>query len=371
MSYVSLDKWIIHPPLPNKPEYSLSTGTSLNAAGIRHGVVFQVPQSGTLDTFELPLTITTLNGASALRFSFQDVDSNGLPDGSDDQYRDATPSTGSNVWTSPGLITNDGTNGGTKRTVTKGDWLACVLKFQTFTAADSLTARVRSNDLDGITDSVFMLSYNGASWAKSTTQLPFIALKYDSGYVALQPTSYHTIASSSTGVETNIETGTTPDELGNRFQLPFSCKVSGAWYTIDFESGTATGQIVLYDNASNVLASCNVTAKKTMTEGSGTTAFPGSCIFSSEIELTANTTYRLVVKGDNATQGAGLMGWDLPSNAYLAGSWGGSQWYSTSRTDGGSWTDLDSRQFQIGLLISSLEQGGGLLGGSGLNRGLN
>ena len=63
-----------------------------------------------------------------------------VPDGTADQFRDVdnTVITGADSWITSPLITDDGTDGGVKRTVAVGDRIHFVFRYQTFTAGDSL-----------------------------------------------------------------------------------------------------------------------------------------------------------------------------------------------------------------------------------------
>ena len=111
----------------------------LNSANEKWAAIIRAPRTGTLDKFECRIgtSLATFPG-NGLRLSFQDVDlSTGNPDGSVDEFRVVSVSPGVNGWVTPGLMTDDGTDTGVKRSVTAGDYLACVVDFNpTYTTGD-------------------------------------------------------------------------------------------------------------------------------------------------------------------------------------------------------------------------------------------
>lgn len=115
----------------------------IDAAGEKVAIVFRAPKTGTLDRAEFKLDAVTQAPVSGLRVSFQDVGAaDGNPDGTQDQFRTVPQgSISAGAWVVPGLMTSDGTDGGTKRSVTKGDLIAFVVEFDSFAAGDSLEVR--------------------------------------------------------------------------------------------------------------------------------------------------------------------------------------------------------------------------------------
>lgn len=324
-----------------------TTFGTLDASTERRAYLFEVPKTGTLDKAEFRLGAVTFNGASVFRVSFQNVDlTTGFPDATQDQYRDMT-ALSANAWNAPGLMTSDGTDGGAKRSVTKGDLLAVVFEYQTFTAADSVVLSY----LD--TSSVFGNFPYGAlftgTWA-ANTGTPLLALKYNDG-------SYHvpigSIPVASLNSVTTFNTGSTPDERGLLFQFPFPVEVEGAWVRTDLDGDA---ELILYDNAD--VAQRTVTLDKDV-DATAAGAYRRH-IFSSALSLSANTNYRLVMKPTSATN---LSVYDWLSGVSLANYIGGSTWKYTERTDAGVWTDTADKRPWMGLILSGFDDAAG--GGGG------
>jgi hypothetical protein len=333
---------------------NLST-SAINASGDRYGWVFQAPKSGTLHSFEHNISVVSNNPDNGLRLSFQDVSlSTGNPDGAQDQFFDQT-GTISTGWNVPGgPITNDGTGGGVKRTVVHGDYLSCVVDFTNFVAGDSVTGVVGANCGVTVVNNSYICDGNSGAYAKVSSSFPIFALKYDDGTYAKIPGLVLPIVSITNQAFNNTST---PDERGLRFQVEFDCKISGFWMQI---SANQPADAVLYDNASSVLATVVIDPEVRQ----GVSAITKSWFyFSSAISLTANTTYRLVLK-PTTVNSVTLQQFNATSNAILEATDGGIEWYLTSRTDAGAWTDTTTSQPFIGIILSELDVSSGGGGGA-------
>jgi hypothetical protein len=336
--------------LPTPPQIgaaapAFATAGTIDANTEKHAFVFQVPKTGTLDKAEFRLGAVTFGGSSALRVSFQDVSAtDGNPDGTQDQYRDMT-SLSANAWNAPGLMTADGTDGGAKRSVTKGDILSLVMEYQTFTAADSIifsgisTGSVIESPLNFPYCDLFT-----ASWAK-THMLPTFALKYDDGAYHAPPCCMPISALNSTAFASN----STPDERGLLFQLPFPASLEGIYFRSDLDND---GELVIYNSAHS--AQRTVSLDKDIRSSAGGQWF--TRIFSSPLDLSANTDYRAVIK---PTTTSNLSTYDWDSAVSLANYIGGSTWQYTERTDAGAWTDTATKRPWMGLILSGFDGGGG------------
>lgn len=314
------------------------------ASGHRVAAIVRVPKTGTLDTFEWMCHSYT--ATNTVRSSFQDVDlATGNPDGVVDQYRTGTPT--SATWVAPGLITADGTDGGGKRSVTRGDLLACVVDFSAYTSGSVNVRVAQSNSID---QHVWVPTYNGTTWTKNGGYTPLLALKYDDGtYAVLQDQVWPLTAITTTA----LNTGTTPDEAGLRFQVPFDCVVEGVNVYMEAD-GDCT--IVLYDAADAVLAT--VSFDKDVRHTTAAAAiYP--LPLSAAVTLTRDTTYRLVVKPTSATT-CNIYDATVASVALMAAIPGGAAWHWTQRTDAGAWTDTTTRRpLAMGLRIGQVDDGDG------------
>src|SRR5262245_35066085 len=165
----------------------VTTNGLIDAAAEKDAFIFEAPKAGTLDMFEFSLGAVTQAPTNGLKCSFQDVSgSTGDPDGVIDQFRTVTGGLSAGAWVAPGLITSDGTDTGTKRAVAKGDLLACVIEFASFSAGDSLSLNTITASRDSINQRPYP-DYFTAAWAKFASAIPVMALKYSDGTYAHVP----------------------------------------------------------------------------------------------------------------------------------------------------------------------------------------
>lgn len=310
------------PPVPSDATFNLNTDDT------REWIIpFIVQKAGTIDEVAfLTGDDFTLNAASVLRISLQDMVA--VPgffnDGTADQYRDIDDSvwTGANTWISSGLLTDDGTDGGIKRTVSYGDRLCIVIKHQTFTSGDSLSIAVIPTDAEesGIQRAMFghLWYYSGSSHLLNSGY-PCLALKYaDGSYAPIQPYIFPAKAGGTTSLSGNVEAGL-------KFSPPFNMRVIGAYGSVGNEEDI---RFLLYDNAETLLASSGQDVQQSSADD-GLFSY-----FGDRVTLTANETYYLVVRreGDKATNGE-LHYIDVDSAQILGGISGGSSYHYAARTD--------------------------------------
>lgn len=313
--------------------------------------VFRVPKTGTLDKFEFRLGAVTQAPASGLRCSFQDLDASGDPDGVADQFRVVTAGLTANAWVAPGLLTSDGTDTGTKRSVTRGQRLACVVAFESFAAGDSLNLTAITGTSSGNFQTAYVDHFT-AAWAKDSSRAPCLALKYDDGTYAFIPGVFP----ASGAVSTSFNSGSTPDEIGMTFRFGAPVGISAAAFT---GSPGATGRdldLVLYDtDGVTELEAVRITAAET-TIAAGYYYAP----FSTERYFLADTTYRLAVRP--ATAGSiTLAELQVNAAAILDAFEGGQTWQRTHRTNAGAWTDTTTQRPLIALQVTAFDpiKGGG------------
>lgn len=330
------------------PTRNMPTGTTsylIDASGEKVACIMKVPRTGTLKSVKFRTgTVTT---SQTLKVSFQDV-SAGFPDGTVDQYRTVT-SPASNTTYETGIISSDGTDGGAKRSVTRGDWLAVVIEFDSTVGDLNIAGAV----LDVVTQFAYIAHYT-TSWALQlgATTAPNIILRYDNeaieGIKGVFPLTNVTTL--------GMSTGTTPDEAGILFAPPFAMKTDGAHGFCDWD---AAANIILYDSNDNVLASVSVTS----TERGTTSVNPWVIDFGVEITLAVGATYRLTAKpttGSNISLGytdvSAAEDWDAWPGDGMAIGW-------TQRSDAGAWSQTTTRRARLGLHISALDDGAGAGGG--------
>lgn len=348
MSLVSLGQPFL---FPSRVSWSTvgqfnSGNIQAGASGQKIGAVIRVPKSGTLDKFEFLVPLYT--GTNTVQVAFQDVGlADGLPDGVNDQFRAGNPPNG--AWFAPGLITSDGTDGGSKRVVTAGDYLACIAEFSAYTSG---ALQMRTYTGPNGSGPFYNVTHNGTSWSKGLLNVyPGIVLKYDDGsYMA--PLSDVLVAFSSITANATFNSGSTPDEVAMRLRMPFRCTVVGAAVNLDDDEDIT---IRLYNDADTVLASA--TNDKDV-RGVGAADELVFYTFTAPVTLETGVTYRLSALPNSTTN---CRYWDSTYDAAVMGaSGGGTQWYLSTRTDGGSWTDTTtSRPLGWHLLVSQVDDGAG------------
>lgn len=256
----------------------------------RVAFIFQSPKTGTLDKFEFRIGASTQLPANGLKCSFQDVDlATGDPDGSVDQYRSVTGLT-VDSWIAPGLITSDGTDSGAKRTTVRGDWLACVIETQSWSAGDIVNVSALN-----VSSTAFMGSpvYSDvrilSSWTKQTN-MPIMALKYDDGtyeniFGCLPIKSLHT-------VDFNVESG----YRGLAFSFPTDVLLGGTYVRMDFNVAASVNSMImeLQNDQSEVLGTLTLDANVHI----NTSCHYHVLRFPSDQLIRANEVYRVVIYPD-------------------------------------------------------------------------
>jgi len=196
----------------------------------------------------------------------------------------------------------------------------------------------------------YSVHYDAGAWAVTSNGALIAAVEYSDGTYAYTPTMCPV---SGTNAHT-YNSSSTPDEIGAKFRLPISMRVSGAWLAIDLDNDCT---VVLYesDGVTPLLTSSTIT-----NAGRGNTAGRAgySVYFSSSATLQANTYYYLSVKP--GASNISLYSWDMLSAAALDQLPGGQDWHYVSAKDPsgtGSWTATTTRYPIMGLLIDGIDDG--------------
>lgn len=341
--------------IPNPPALGTSgaagfaTAITINASGDRMGWVFQCPKSGTLDWFEFLLT-TFIQATNGLRVSFQAVDpTTGFPNTTQSQFRDITSGLAAATWiTPPGVMTDDGSDIGVKRTVTAGEWLACVVDFVSFAASDSvaITPGFTLAAADQLLN--YVANASTGTYAKNNT-FGIFALKYADGTYAQFPL-FATIPAKTT-TTTTFNSGDTPDEIGLRFTVPIASRMIGGWVRLDADNAC---DIVLYDSGGSVVAGPLAIDSDIRGLTAGLNA---PFIWPVPVELAASSLYRLVVKP--GASDVSIYEVTVESNARLGAFPLGTSAHRTSRVNGGAFDDTATATYPLfGLLLNGFDTGG-------------
>jgi hypothetical protein len=325
---------------------NISTNTELVA------FITRARKACTLDLVEFHLgNIATPQN---LEVSFRNVNesggSAGFVDGTADQYTIiASGSLVANGWNVAGLMTDDGTAGGVKRTVAKAELFGVTFRM---TGAGDIMFRHATNDTFNNFPYTTYLQFlkNGRSFP--------IAIKCSDGtYLQLDPVTYPWTAFFQAGA---FDTTTTPDEVGNVFTVGATHKVDGVWLKSNLISAY---KVVLYDtDGTTVLTETEPQAADTIFVNAPWNQY---LPYKAEVTLNAGSTYRRVIKPTTTTGGTGLYyGFEVANNALLGATEEGASCYMTERTDAGAWTNTTTKRILLGHRWRAIQTEPGT-GGSG------
>lgn len=323
---------------------ALYSGLLIDAAGEKAAFLFQAPNTGTID--QLGWRTMTVTTGATVDVRLETVDAaTGFPSGTlwatNTNGSQVVASTDDNTWFNTSLTAGASVN--------KGQWLAMVI-VNPASPGNMNIARV--DELLVTSDiSPFIAQYT-TTWAKQVSYSPVCAVRYSGGnYYAIE--GMYPFSNLGSLFFSN---SSTPDEIGNIFQMPFPCRVTGFW-----KAGSTDGDmdVVLYDsNGSTPLLTLAVDKDiHTFTSNA-----VGVGRFDSTVNLAKDTDYRIVLK-PTTTTAVSLLGVSVPAVAMMDALCGGQKVHNTSRTDGGSWSQTTTDRMMIGILFDALDDGAG--GGAG------
>lgn len=343
------------PPIgANNPAFS---GRTLDAATKQFGaVIFRVPRTGTLDKFEFRVSGVAQAPVNGLRCSFQDVGNvTGDPTGTQTQFFRTVTGISPNSWITPGILTSDGTDGGTKLAITQDEDLACCVAFENFVAGDSVDITYFPDNgpsRDAFT-TTYIDEYNGTSWAKLLAGSPIIALKYDDGsyeYV----TGFRPFSSLN---NVDFSSSSSPNERGMIFQFPGPVKIRRGWFSGDID-GNADAVIYAGDGVTPLMT-------RTLQPGYRSTTLASRYEFPfPELTLSAGVSYRYALKPATTTN-IRLHEFDVAAAAIMDQFEGGQNFHHTSRTGASAWTEVTTKRPLMGLCVSAIDDAVQTGGGGG------
>jgi hypothetical protein len=318
-----------------------------NASGEIVKANFQAPVTGTINNVRIYWS-SGGNASSSFDCSIYEVDANGYV-------------TGTALAQTTGVSIDGSVNGNTLvnfstgASVTRGQRLALYLEWA--------SGDIRFLGwLEGNRYMQGATSHYTGSWASETYSLLW--------EMDISGTYYTTQAvGAAFGVGEDVyETRDSADtnlHFGVKFQVPFDCKVSGMsgyWgFTNVALDNRSSGKVSIYDASNTLLGDTpNFGRFDASSQASGAAHV---ALFTSEISLTRNTTYRMVITPTDAVYGMTMMTLERPSASDLQ-SMISVPWVFTESADLTSWTDDDTKMPILSLIVSevSAEEGGG--GGS-------
>lgn len=353
--------WTPLPINPSANSFNLAGGLSLvHSTQTKVMYTFYAPVSGTLDMFEFYWNEEANNGTT-VKVSFQDLDSDDLPDGTPDQYRTITVGSFPDGWVEPGLMTSDGTDNGTKRTVTRGQKLGVVIELVSSTAGDIIYIGSLPLSEDTVRRGPGGAGVNDGSWVRQN-MIGAAALRYEG--TVYYPMPEFVPAKSLTAASFN--SGTEPDEIGLEFAFQTPVRIGGASFCIYPSDTSIPFEVVVYDENSNVLETVSVKSYAGLAPNDSYSYW--TVKFSQDIFVPANVSYRVTIKPTSASD-ISLM--ELYTNSapanYLYGylDTGSNQhnWMHVEITDGNlseiSTTDTIIPLISLNVTGTDMETGGG------------
>ena len=320
-----------------------TTTFALTATGHKYAAIVRIPVTGNITTVSFMTgTVTT---SDTLSVGLETVDATtGDPSGT--AYGGSVPGTVS------GLATNTiyEVTLGTQASATAGDYVAIVIKYNSYVAGN-----LQIRGMDNTATMPTGLPYNDlftTAWVKDTDATPIVTLGYSGSYYDMGALGTRV------PVSTTFSSSSTPDEIGNKFTLPWPVRVSMFVIWIDADGAV---DIVLYDSdGTTALATVSIDDNIRGSANNARYVLP----LASKVSLVKDTAYRLVVK-PTTTTGVNIKEITAESIAMLDQLPGGRNCFRTSRTDAGAWTDTATtvQIYGLSMIFDQVDDG---VGGGGV-----
>jgi hypothetical protein len=292
-------------------------------------------------------------GGSGYTISLQDLSTSAGPPGQPDETQDQTVAISS---ADSGLVTNGWYQSNAlsaDRSVSFGDPLCVVLEFDGGGRLGSDSVQLQQLiDAQSLGPQFGPASKISGVWGGSSAFNNIILEFADGIFGTLEPSfPFSAIGNGSIAFKQDTAGA---DEYALEWSVPFNCKVDGFWCNVGPTANTSDFSVVLY-NGTTAMTGGTVAIDANTVEAvnvSGFWNFP----FTQEIELLANTVYRLAFKPTQTTNTIFLSYTDVADANHFQAMDGGPAMRLTSRLDLGSWAAATTtRRPLAGLRISSLD----------------
>lgn len=237
----------------------------------------------------------------------------------------------------------------TPATAVRGDRVAAKIRIGIFTSG-GFSIRRHDSSREPATMPYFF--FDNGSGGTRTAHPPIMWIVYSDGTVASLPGSYSQIAQSSI----TIGSSTNPNEVGNKFRLPFRARVSGLrmiWNTANAFVGTAGERFAILGPDLSVLAS----GIHLQTDGGLGTGLL-NLWFSSSVVLNPDTDYYATYYPGGAI-GRDWFKWNFFNNAAKDACLN-SDFKAVERQIPNPFTVLDSLMYPMALIIDAVDVTGPL-----------
>ena len=325
-----------------------SSGYVIDAASEKAGLIMQAPKTGNISKIGFYVAAHTTGATLDCRVETISA-TNGLPTGT----LFGTNTSGTVVTSATGWYESTLT---AAAAVTKGDRMSLVVA-QPSSSPGSCAIGFVSGFFAGVNYHGFPFGGNYvSSWASANGTRPIIYAGYDDGTWGRCPWN---LPISSITPTSSFNSSSTPDEVGNRFNALVPMRIVGARLLVNPAGDARDFTIVLYDGSSSVLAT------ETFDSGqfyNNVAAYWADLIFDAAVDISTGV-HRIALK-PTTTSNNQYGYFDVNNTAHLSAVQSGADTYHTGRTDGGAWTDTNTRVAMIIPLVSGFDNGAG--GGGGL-----
>ena len=235
-------------------------------------------------------------------------------------------------------------------TVSQGDYVAVVCNIDALTSGN---CKFRSQASTNRHQNSFPeAAINTGSWTASTsTPSPGIAVGYSDGTFPEIPGMWPIDGN----LNRTYNSGSTPDEQGNIFQVPLRCRASGLWASL---RSLANFDMVLYDTDGST--ELMTIAHDGDVGGGSTDAAKGRLYYwknPTGVVLEPNVNYRVAVRPTSVTD-IMVHGQTVGKAEWFQMYGGGEACHQTSRTDAGSWAEQTKWRLDVGVIIDGFDIGG-------------
>jgi hypothetical protein len=307
----------------------------------------ETPNKGTKSIRKVGINLGTVvkTGSSVIRVSLQNAatatgPAPGRPDETQDQTADiAAADYSSNAYVATGNLSAD-------RSVAYGEQVCVVAEYSTFAGGDSFNIRSYPS-YNMVQGSTWIASKLGGTWA-GISGTPIVHFEFSDGTLG---TLHGALPGLTTTSGITLNTGTTPDEVGNAFTVDQTIKVSSIFGSVTVNNASSDFDLILY-NGSTSLASCSYDANAVYRLGSYDLFH---CLIS-EQTLTTGNTYRVAIK-PTTTNSVMASYVNVNDTLMRAMHPSGANVQSTTRTDAGSWSESATRYYNVGVGISAVPAG--------------
>lgn len=328
------------------------TSTLIDLTGEKMAWVGQVnlPNNGTvtkdIQRVAFRFGAITKAGGSGLTVSLQDVSTTtGAPMQPDEVQDQTVAISNANIPAANAWYRTNTLNA--NRTVSHGQMLAVVVEYDgsgrlstdaiNFTNLADPVANAVTAHLAGAIGKI------SGTWTRQSVLQNIILEMSDGTFGTLgSPGLGYTMIASATGTQA-INTGTTPDEVALKFQVPFECKCDGICGLLNF-AATADFDFVLYEGTT-VLATRSVDATMIVTA-----AARPAWGFWAEQRIKPGVDYYATIKPTTANNVTVYYN-DVADANHLSVMPGGVLSHWAQRTDAGAWTPTTTRRPMLGISL--------------------